>query len=79
MILQKKHGSRDLVVINYRLEGLAANFHETQETMLANLAKVRVRSDKVQARARLKGPNRSRGFPANLVRHKQNYEKYRIF
>ena len=47
--------------------------------MLANLAKVRVRSEKVQARARLKGPNRSRGFPANLVRHKQNYEKYRIF
>ena len=35
---------RDLVAINRRRRGLAANFHETQGTMLANLAKVRVRT-----------------------------------
>jgi hypothetical protein len=42
--LWKKKDCRDLVVINYRLRGLAADFHKTRKTNLVNSAKVGVRS-----------------------------------
>jgi hypothetical protein len=41
-----KTRSEDLDVINYRLQGLANKKPETQETVLVNRSKIRVRSTK---------------------------------
>jgi hypothetical protein len=49
-----KQGCKDLVAINYRCEGLAADFYNTQKTELANAEKVRIRSEKDHGGAGLK-------------------------
>jgi hypothetical protein len=42
-----KQGCRDLYIINYRLQGLAEKNYKTQEIVLANQEKIRVRSGKI--------------------------------
>jgi hypothetical protein len=41
-----KQSCRDLYIINYRLQGLAAKNCKTQKIVLANKEKFRVRSEK---------------------------------
>jgi hypothetical protein len=45
-ILRTKQNCRDLSAINYGLQGLANKKPETQETVLVNRSKIRVRSIK---------------------------------
>ena len=49
-------------MINYRLQGLAANFYKTQKTRLANSAKVRAIFEKGRIWAWLKISNLLGGF-----------------
>ena len=48
-------------MINYRLRGLAADFHKTQNTMLVNKSKARVRSERESIWIYVQVLNRSRG------------------
>jgi hypothetical protein len=57
-----KQGYRDLYVINYRLQGLAAKNYKIQKIMLANKENSRVRSEKYHGGAGLRRFNRSRVF-----------------
>jgi hypothetical protein len=41
-----KQGCRDLYIINYRFQGLAAKNCKTQKILLANKEKFRVRTEK---------------------------------
>jgi hypothetical protein len=57
-----KQGCKDLDAINYRHEGLAADFYNTQKTEIENAANVRIRSEKDHGGAGLKRSNLLGGF-----------------
>jgi hypothetical protein len=67
-----KQGCKDLYVINYRLRELAAKNYKTQEIVLANWEKFRVRSEKFHGGAGLRRCNRSEGF-LQIMQDTENY------
>jgi hypothetical protein len=68
----------DLYAINYRLQGLAEENPETQETVLVKRIKHRVRSIKERGWIGSRESNRSRGFLAVLLRHTKEHKDFEI-
>jgi hypothetical protein len=75
--LRAKQDYRDLVVINYRFQGVAEKIPETQETVLVRLTKLKVRSVKVLGMDLVAGISRSRGLAAKDLRHTIGSSRFR--
>jgi hypothetical protein len=74
-----KQGCRDLYVINYRFQGLAAKNCKTQKQCSQFRKSLGLDLKKIMGGAGLKRYNRSRGFSAKFARYRKVHDNYRIF